>query len=706
MAKDRSRVWFGCLPDFSEEFAAAVLARHSAHTDALRKSHRHNRMQRSWSMYYSKSRDGGWDDTEVRAGGKQGQLTLITPGQYRNLIQHQLVMVTQVTPSYEAIAINTDSESLSQAQLGNGVIEYYNKSYGVDDLRVKRAEVALVMGESFFVINWDYETGNEFGVRERKGKDGTVTQMPAYEGDLAFSVRTPYEVAYDPLSPDLNRPRWTIVREPANKWDLAETFPEFRDEILDAESWTGSLKDWSFADEYEHDDYTGIYRVTFEKSPARRDGRQAIVLNNKTVLIDENLTTDRAGVFRLAPADVIMQSGGYTNNFDVMPIAETYGKQLSTVLTNHATYGTTIIASPKGTHVKPHHIAVGVSLLEYDFIQGAPPPQAISLLPAQQEHLTFLDVLKREMETLSAINPVVRGEVSSTKGDSGSKDALIQASAQQFSSGFAGSLRRSDEAAFTHILATLKTHATTKRVAVIGGKYNSYASQEFTGADLAKISRVIVRAADASRDTTEGREMFADKLLQIPGGIATAEQYIMVRTTGRLEPLYEGKNAIMMNVRRENEMLRDGELPVCIPSDAHLLHIQEHVSLLADPGIRKDPKRWQPIQAHIDAHLNRLTPDHPDFAGNPILAATEQKAFPPANPVANDDPNAPPLGDGQGEPATPPGAPHPPGSPDHAPPPGHGAMGRPDMPRMPVNPATGQRVGNANGPPPPTVTQA
>lgn len=703
MAKDTSRTWFGCLPEFSEEFAAAVLARFTTHTEGLKKSHRHSRIRRSWSMYYSKSRDGNWDDTEVRAGGSQGQLTLITPGQYRNLIQHQLVMVTQVTPSYEAIAVNTDSESLSQAQLGNGVIEYYNKTYGVDDMRVRRAEIALVMGESFLTVNWDYETGQEFGVREQKQKDGTVKQAPAYEGDLAFAVRTVYEVAYDPLSPDPNRPRWTIVKEPANKWDLAETHPEFRDEILDAESWTGSLKDWAFSDEYEHDDYTAVYRVTFEKSPACRDGRQAIVLNDKTVLIDGPLATDRAGVFRLAPADVIMQSGGYTNNFDVMPVAETYGKQLSTILTNHATYGNTIIASPKGTHVKPHHVAVGVSLLEYDWIQGAPPPQAISLLPAQQEHLTFLDVLKREMETLSAINPVVRGEVGATKGDSGAKDALIQASAQQFSSGFAGSLRRSDEAAFTHILATLKTHATTKRVAVIGGKYNSYASQEFTGSDLSKISRVIVRAADASRDTTEGREMFADKLLQIPGGIINAEQYIMVRTTGRLEPLYESENAKNMCVRRENEMLRDGNMPVCIPSDPHLMHIGEHVSLLADPGIRQDPARWQPIQAHIDAHVNKLTPDHPDFAGNAILAATGQQPFPPANPVVVNDANAPhdlPQGDA-GPPRSPSGPPKP-----KQLQPGHGAMGRPDMPQMPVNPATGERVGNGAGPPPPVVTQA
>ena len=700
-SKSRDQTWFGLLPEFSTEFANAVMERFRAHEDGLEKSHRHDRMRRSWLMYYSFSTEGYWDDTQLQRAGERGELTLLKPNNYRNLIQHQVSIVTQAPPSYEAVAVNTDSESLAQAQLGNGVLDYYNKTYGIDDLRVKRTEIALVLGESFLIVPWDYSAGKTYAVKEERGKDGETIRTPVYEGDLVFSARTPYEVAYDPLSPDLNRPRWIIVKEPALKYDLATTFKEHRDKILDSPTWSSWQEDWQFSEAYEHDDYCAVYRVYFERCPARADGRSAIVLDEDTVLIDGNLDLPRAPTFRLAPSDVIMRAGGYTNSFDVMPVAECYGNQMSTILSNHAAFGGQIIATPKGSSAKPHQLGRGLTILEYDPLQGVPPPQAISLLATQREHLTFLDVLKREMETLSAVNAVVRGDISATKGDSGAKDALIHATAQQFASGLAGQVRRSDEAILTHVLATLATHATTQRVATIAGKYNTYASREFTGKDLQKIARVIVRAADPMRDTYEGRMILADKVMGLPDGITTFEQYITFISTGRTEPLYEATNAELMLIRRENEMLRDvnGTPPEVAPGDKHALHWNEHKCLLADPEIRKDPARWQKVWAHMQQHQFALTPGHPGFVGVEVLLLSGQNPLP--MPPPPDQINGPPAEAKQGPNAEPPNS-NGNGKPQ---PQGKGAMGRPDMPQMPMNPATGERAPGA-APPPPAITQA
>ena len=153
MAKTRDQQYFATLEHFSADFANAVVERFKAHCEGLRSSHRHNRMHRAWCMYYSRSDSGDWDDTEIQEGGSLGELTLIRPNLFRNLMQHQLNLVTQAPPGFECVAINTDSESLSQAILGNGILDYYLRVHHLDDLRRRRAKIALLLGESFLMVN-------------------------------------------------------------------------------------------------------------------------------------------------------------------------------------------------------------------------------------------------------------------------------------------------------------------------------------------------------------------------------------------------------------------------------------------------------------------------------------------------------------------------------------------------------------------------
>ncbi len=173
-AAARKRDYFANLPALSSDFAAEAIARFTAHIDDLKRSHRHERMRRSWLMYYSKSRDGGWDDTEVQAAGPNGEMTLIRPNEYASLLQNQLNLVTQSPPAYNCVAVNSDSDSLADAIRGNGILDYYMRVFHLDDLRVERAEIAMLMGESHLHARWDPTAGKEYAVREQPvlGDDG------------------------------------------------------------------------------------------------------------------------------------------------------------------------------------------------------------------------------------------------------------------------------------------------------------------------------------------------------------------------------------------------------------------------------------------------------------------------------------------------------------------------------------------------------
>ncbi len=671
VSESGAREFWGHL--HGEEFASAAMERFESHADGLRSTRRHNRMRRSWLMYYSLASDGSWagDGTEVEQGGVQGELTLIKPNHYRNLIQHQLNLVTQAKPSFEVVATNSDSESLSQALLGNGILDYYHKVNALDEYRKERAEIALLFGESWISARWDPSAGDVVAVEDRELEDGSTEQRPVYEGDFTFRVSTPYDVAYDPLSPNKNQPRWLIVREPANRWDLIAQYPHAEQQIRELSSLSDGLSEWDYVSKgYQHDDWVAVYWIYMERSPALPNGRMACVLDGETVLFDGDLPYERAPVFRLAPSPVVMASGGYTNNFDLLPVVQAYHAQHSTILSNHTAFGVQHIAAQKGSNVKPHQLGRGLSLIEYS---GDQVPQPINFTYTPPEVFTYLDILRREMETLSVINAAVRGDPEATKGDSGSKAALIHSTAQQFSTGFAGALADSESALATHLLFTLRSHAHTKRVATIAGKFNSYASKEFMGADLENVSRVIVHQANPLKDTLAGKMELADKLMQFPDGLATADQYEMFLRTGRREPMLEGGLMEVMLVRRENEDLVDPEAPepMVAPTDNHATHMDEHKAKLADPAVRRDPQIVARIQAHMAWHLESVTPGAPRFAG-PWLVATGQAPLPM------------------------PGAGGPPGGPGGGPPPandnGKPSDGMPEMPRPPVNPATGERV--------------
>lgn len=718
--RNRDEQYFATLEPYSAEFAKACLDRFKAHEEALKATHRHERMRRSWAMAYSIDKDGGWDNTEIAFAGQQGEVTLIKPNLFRNLLQHQLNLVTQTPPAYECEAVNSDSEALAQARLGNGILGYYHKVHHLDDLRVERAEVALVFGESFLVAPWDHNKGKAVGVKDEPvtdddgnevmedvpvmgpdgapvlGEDGQtavteqrpkVEQKPVYEGEYRFAVYTPYECAYDPHAPDKRKPPWSIVKEPVNRWDMIAEFPDMEEELRDAPPYSETTADWKFDNaKYNHDDYIAVYRVTVEKSPACPDGRHARVLNEDDVLLDGPLVEDRSCVFRLAASDVIKQPGGYSNNFDVMPIQEARQAQVSTILSNHDSFGGQLVAAPKGSNVKPHHLGKHRTLIEYDAVQGIPPPAPLNLVATPPEMFTFLDWLTKEAEQIGGVPPVMRGQ--SEKGASGAKEALLHATAQQYASGFMRNLGRSDEDVATYLITTLSMHATTPRVASIAGRFNASASREYDGGDLKQITRVVVRQANPGLDTFEGRLLMADKLMGMPNGIVTAEQYITFLTTGRVDPMYERTLEQITLIQRENDLLREpGDKPLrVVPTDQHALHIQEHACVLDDPAVRFDEQLVARVKQHLEEHAGALTPGHPFFAGIGLLLATNQQPFPAPQPMPGMAPGQGPAND-NGKPQEQDKPPQKPGEKPNV-----SGSGGPNMPMMPKNPVTGKRV--------------
>lgn len=645
-------------PTLSAKFASEALVRFKADQEKLRSTLLYQRMKRSWQNYNARGEGGICDDTQLNFAGERGEIVKLNTRRYRRLIQDQVGLVQQTPPDYQPEAINTDPESQAQCSLALGLLDQYKRRNRLEDIHIERAEIALVMSSSFLHVRWDPDAGDVARVEDGPmpapvegapvAPDATSTVKPpappmkeVFEGDLVFSVRTRLECAYDHTSTDRRSPRWHIVHEPMNRYDLIAMFGnekrEDAEELLraleGAPKWSAFMQEWGFEQaEDEFDESIGVYWVYYDKCKALPEGRKALVLNDKFTLLDGPLDEDRIGVFRLSPSDVILSAEGHTNNFDGLAVMQAISAQGSMIQSNHDNMGLLRILASRRANIDTHKLATGFAAVDYDDKdaqnEAVAEPHVLDMFRSQPELIEWFQLLQSEADTIMGGSPVTRGDPEATKGDSGSKAAMLFAAAQNVGSGFVRAKLRSDEEVATFMIGSIRRHASEERITSIVGKNSTYTAKRFKGEDLKNISRINVRQANPARDTFQGRmamaELLADKTPE------QQQQIIALVNTGRTETITEDTETERLLIERENDALRDLKQPppVTVDSEQHIQHMLKHMKCKNDPSIRNDPNLMQRYDAHIAEHIARLTPDDPKFAGVQVLMVTNQKPLP------------------------------------------------------------------------------
>lgn len=328
----------------------------------------------------------------------------------------------------------------------------------------------------------------------------------------------------------------------------------------------------------------------------------------------------------------------------------------STILSNQAAFGVQSIIMPRGTDINPSQFQGGLNLIEYNATVGK--PEALQLTASPPEIFNFMQMLIKEMETISGVSSVARGNPPENLR-SGNALALLQSMSLQFMSGLQQSYVMMIESLGTGLIKMLQRFAMVPRIAMIVGKKNRYEMKEFNGDDLDKITRVVVDMGNPLSRTTAGKVEMAEQLLQM-GLIKTPEQYLMIIETGQLDEMTEDTVTELMCIKSENEDLVDSKPVIALLTDQHSLHIKEHKCVLADPELRQDPQLVQRTLAHIQEHINLLKTTDPQtlmMMGEKPLTPSPPPSGPGGPPPSPMGPPGPPP---QGPPpGPPPGSPHP-----------------------------------------------
>lgn len=592
--------YFGSKP--RKEIGAALMDKVEDFYQAAHEDGKLDLWRRSYKMFNSSYLRGA----RVITSGENNEYELININHYKNILLHLHVNATSQRVAFEPKASNTDTKSQAQTLLASSLLGYYTREKRMERY-LKQADLdALIYSEGYVAVEWDANLGEP--VRPDIDDRGELTNKFIREGDIKYGNYTPNNVIRDYAVQSWDDNNWLILRDFKDKHEVAADFPELKDRIIALQyrerRYLDRLSDTKTSKGKTEDDQIPVY--TFYHKPGKLipEGRLVKFLDDDLVLLDGPLPYSEIPVYRETPEELDDSPFGSTVGWDLLAIQDIIDLLFSIIITNQKTFGVQCVISPRGSNLDLAKLAEGLTHIEYTATANGGKPEALNLLQTPGEIFTFIDSLVNTMETISGINSVVRGDPQASL-QSGAALALVHSTAIQFAQGQQESYNNLIQDVGTATINILKRYATTKRVATISGRSNRQYLKEFTGDDIADISRVTVDSGNPLTRTIAGRVNLAEQLMNNQL-IKTPQEYLMVLQTGQLEPLVEGETAELMLIQSENEDIADGKEVMAVLTDDHNLHIREHRAVLASPDARRDPQRVQATLTHIQEHLNIL----------------------------------------------------------------------------------------------------
>lgn len=635
MSKSDNTTYFAGRP--AEEASSVLLAKAHSWFNDLDSNGYLDKLREMWAAYHGAYYNDVQGGHKISFSGDQGEFTNLPVNHFRNIAQNILVMITATRPTMEARAVNSDYRSFVQTKLANSLLDYYMREKRLEKYLKVAVEQAIVLGAGFIKMEWNATAGDIYDYidREEDPETGEVIQdgYPVYEGDVQFTNLSAFDVVFDSTK-ESNDHDWVLCRSFKNRFDLAAKYPEMKDDILRVPTRDESERYRFNSISGNETDDIAVYEFFHRRSESLPEGRYLLFVGERIVLMDAPMPYDSLPVYRIAPSDILGTPYGYSPMFDLLPLQEAINSLYTTILTNQSAFGVQNIIMPRGTDVNPSNLVGGLNLIEYNPMAGGK-PEPLQLTNTPKEVFDFLLMLEKEMETLSGVNSVARGNPDKNLR-TGNALALVQSMALQYMSGLQQSYVQMIEDVGTGLIKMLQRFAAVPRIAHIVGKDNRSEMREFNGDDLSRVNRVIVDVGNPLARTTAGRVEMAEQLLQMQL-IKTPEQYLTVINTGRLEALTDDTQKELYNIKAENENLVTGAPVIAVFTDQHSLHIKEHKSVLSDPDLRMDPQLVQRTLEHIQEHINLLRSTDPDM----LMMMGEQPLQQPGMMPPGQDPNQP-----------------------------------------------------------------
>lgn len=596
----------------------------SAVKSVMRTSGIFARARVNWNLYYA--RDNGlvlWEEN-LRADGEEGESVRVTVNITRNLVRHILSMICSVRAVVDPKAKTTDSESIDAVQIVKALADEYLHGQKHVQFVDRATEGALVLDTHFIHRYWDEFGGGVVDASELGGipeghipvsgemPDGTPVLTGVHRGDIKHENGSKLDVFFDQTATSWEEVDDLTFRTYRNRYDLMALYPAKASELKSAPARAAEMPDeylpapalsqQAAGKSPSQDTKIEVWYYYHRKTAAVPDGRQVLMLPDGTVLKEGPLEWNDIPVYRLQPEQVLGSVHGYCPVTSLGGMQESLDTGISAIITSIFAFGrTTLLYDKNQEDLEPAEFTGGMKFLGVTFDEhGNPPVRALEIPLMRPEMVEALKLLQGWMEQDAGVNAIVRGD---PKGvTAGIAINLFSAMALQFASPAEGARAKAIEWMVMGIVEAHKRHPDVPRDLAIVGKSKKTQLKTFYGRDIAGIDRVDVDMGNPMSRTVAGRLQMLQAIRQ-DGAPIPPQMAMQILQTGNLDAVTDGDNDQLNLILAENEQLAQGlDVPVR-PGDDHLLHLQRHLSVGANPELRFKPGALASLDRHEAMHV-------------------------------------------------------------------------------------------------------
>lgn len=565
--------------------------------------------------------DSVYYDTQQRqfrptnAGSSYLKRNRIYSNQILPAAQNRLARLCKVPPRYDVRPNTTQPDDRDAARLG---LEVLTDIWDRQEINRKRLNLMMWVqecGHSYLKAVHDDTLGEPLV----DPVEGTIV---GYTGEIRVDVVSAFEVFPDPLAKTFDELTWIAhckVRtldyfkqqygekgalvKPEGPWLLSAQY-EARINTLNSigPSAGGSLQ--------EQMKNAAIEIAYYEKKSTKHPRGRMVVVANGVLLDDKELP---AGEIPLVKFDDILVSGKYYPE-SVITHARPIQQQYNRVLGKRAEWVNKMLAG-KYLAEKRHGLIKEAlndrsgEVVEYDLVQGAPPPGAIDIPVMPSYAFEESSYLKNELFEIFGLSEVSRGQIPASGIPAVGMQLLVEQDETRI-----GVEVEQHEHAYAQlgrlILKLASETYTTKRKLKVKSKDGNLNIKEWKGADLKNNTDVVVvRGSTIPTSKAMRRQEILNAyergLLGDPADPAVRERTLGMLEFGDMAEIWRDRALDMTQIKESIDSIEKGVPPEVNELDNHTLHIQEKNAFRKSDRFQQLPPPIQDLLLEdIEQHVN------------------------------------------------------------------------------------------------------